>query len=140
MKEIKFRAWDKENKVIIPATHIFINWMWVVWENMRDGLEWNDDLHSTKRYELSQYIWIKDKNGKEIYEGDIVECIAKEKFLEESWVYPIEYNLVEQQFRPNFACNLWWGWWDSIEVVGNIYENPELDTNFNTKINLWKTI
>jgi uncharacterized phage protein (TIGR01671 family) len=128
MREIKFRAWDTEKKVMIPAIHIFINWMWVVWENMRDGLEWNDDIRSTKRYELMQYIWIKDKNGKEIYEGDLVKCIAEEKYSKYSWVYPIEYYADEQQFTPKWACNLWWGWWDSIEVVGNVYENPELVT------------
>ena len=128
MREIKFRAWDTEKKVMIPVIHIFINWMWVVWENMRDGLEWNDDIRSTKRYELMQYIWIEDKNGKEIYEGDLVKCIAEEKYSKESWVYPIVYYASEQQFIPKWACHLWWGWWDSIEVVGNIYENSELVT------------
>ena len=89
---------------------------------MNKGSLWKS-LYSV---ELLQYIWIKDKNGKEIYEGDLVKCIAEEKYSKESWVYPIEYFVDEQQFLPNWGCWLRWGWWTSIEVVGNIYENPEI--------------
>ena len=127
MREIKFRVYIKKTKEMLPVVSIVQmndeEWLRVFPQGYdRNFLESEWDIA------LMQYIWIKDKNGKEIYEGDLVECIAQEKFLEESWVYPIEYNLVEQQFRPNFACNLWWGWWASIEVVGNIYENPQLVT------------
>ena len=89
---------------------------------MNKGSLWKS-LYSV---ELMQYIWIEDKNGKEVYEGDLVECIAEKAYERDSWVYPIEYFVDEQSFAPNWACHLWWGWWTSIEVVGNIYENPEL--------------
>ncbi len=121
MREIKFRAWDKDSKEMIPLFNIDFEH-----NIMNKGSLWKS-LYSV---ELLQYIWLKDKNGKEIYEGDLVKCIAEEKYSKESWVYPIEYYASEQQFIPKWACNLWWGWWTSIEVVGNIYENenPELGT------------
>jgi len=118
MREIKFRAWNgSEMRYKV---------------NVNDGkpvrywYQWFDDSNDIYDSELMQYIWIKDKNGKEIYEGDLVECIAEKAYERDSWVYPIEYFVDEQRFALKWVCHLWWGWWTSIEVVGNIYENPEL--------------
>ena len=124
MREIKFRAWDKENKVMIPAIHIFINWMWVVWENMRDGLEWNDDLRSTKRYELMQYTWLKDKNGKEIYEGDYTDSGNMICFID--WMFIPYYDWGNQERYEDVWCD----WWSECEIIGNQYENPNLPEEY----------
>ncbi len=127
MREIKFRVYIKKPKEMLPVASIVQmndeEWLRV----FPKWYDWNF-LESEWDIVLMQYIWIKDKNGKEIYEGDLVKCIAEEKYSKYSWVYPIEYYADEQQFTPKWACNLWWGWWDSIEVVGNVYENPELVT------------
>ncbi len=127
MREIKFRVYIKKTKEMLPVASIVQmndeEWLRV----FPKWYDWNF-LESEWDIVLMQYIWIEDKNGKEIYEGDLVKCIAEEKYSKESWVYPIEYYADEQQFTPKWACNLWWGWWDSIEVVGNVYENPELVT------------
>lgn len=127
MREIKFRVYIKKTKEMLPVASIVQmndeEWLRV----FPKWYDWNF-LESEWDIVLMQYIWIKDKNGKEIYEGDLVKCIAEEKYSKYSWVYPIEYYADEQQFTPKWACNLWWGWWDSIEVVGNVYENPELVT------------
>lgn len=124
MQEIKFRAWDKEKKVMIPAIHIFINWMWVVWENMRDGLEWNDDLRSTKRYELMQYVWLKDKNGKEIYEGDYTDSGNMICFID--WMFIPYYDWGNQERYEDVWCD----WWSECEIIGNQYENPNLPEEY----------
>ncbi len=57
-REIKFRIWDKESK-----------WM-ISFENMNLSIIRNRE---PERFELMQYTGLKDKNGKEIYEGDIIE-------------------------------------------------------------------
>ena len=59
MRDFKFRAWDKwSNKMIQPNNGDFIGW--------HAMSNWRDCLH------IMQYTGLKDKNGKEIYEGDIV--------------------------------------------------------------------
>lgn len=135
MRAIKFRIYcDLYDD---PSKHMFYDGIWFDNDGwyIENGWYYIDDLiddlmddEEPCKCEIMQYIWIKDKNGKEIYEGDLVECIANGKYGSESWVYPIEYFVDGQAFLPNFACNLWWWWWASIEVIGNIYENHEIVT------------
>lgn len=77
-------------------------------------------------YVLMQYTGLKDKNGKEIYEGDIVKGSAYGKeiytgvveFYDASFVMRIDGN--KGYYRLNKMT------FQELEVVGNIYENPEL--------------
>lgn len=80
-----------------------------------------------KTMPLMQFTGVLDKNGKEIYEGDIVRC-TKGKYTQ-GWG-PIEYR----EERGSFVVMSYgdvpriyeeW-WWQEKEIVGNIYENPEL--------------
>ena len=100
---------------------------------------------------VGQYTGLKDKNGKEIYKGDIVEFFGmKGRIVKECGAYGIEtskqinYDVLENEVpfnnAPMFCYNdnfisLWELWWNyeqddnplyEVEVVGNIYENPEL--------------
>ena len=116
MKEIKFRVWDKaQNKMYL-------------WENFRMKVNnggWEiipNDNQPTKRdrFEIMQYTGLNDKNGKEIYEGDIV----KTDHFQES-------NIIIWGFHSDhssYMYQLGWNLWEDViyEVLGNIYENPEL--------------
>lgn len=110
MREIKFRAWDKgNNKMFIPYSIEF-------GENR--VLKSATSLVYFKNVELMQYTGLKDMNGKEIYEGDILsndEEYYKVVFENASYRAEIgEYSLDLIDFAH--CC----------EIVGNIYENPEL--------------
>lgn len=138
MREIKFRAWIKEQ-------NIMLRWIRNIWcTNNGEQLEWinerNSDHYDYLKNDytnllygrngdgvvLMQYTGLKDKNGKEIYEGDIANAIVvdfdhpeeieigKVVFKEGEWVienkkdsYPLYYQ-------------------DEVEIIGNIHENPEL--------------
>lgn len=113
MREIKFRAWDKTNKkMLYPDEQNAKEWRKSVILPDRGGSLSNGVLWESDRYPLMQFTGLKDKNGKEIYEGDIVNEIGMNKKL-------------EVKFTPKE------GWYpfsshDNWEVIGNIYENPEL--------------
>ena len=81
-----------------------------------------------------QYTGLKDKNGKEIYEGDIVAAVAEPDYEDSSVVSDIMFSsgtAFTVRSRDNTGSyesglSLSWGGWDNIEVIGNIYENKEL--------------
>ena len=119
MRKIKFRAWDKENEKMMKVSSISL-------ENKEIAVKDFGTYHffRIKDIELMQYIGLKDKNDKEIYEGDIVilndaeeenRCIVKYKYG--------SYILVDGDLREDLS-NV-----ESdkfLEVVGNIYENKNL--------------
>jgi hypothetical protein len=109
-RPIKFRAWDK-GKMIEPMGLL-----------LRDAPKWLDELSSEAI--LMQYTGMKDKNGKEIYEGDICRFDVREGGVGE----PAYHGLVGQ-VGFSFGCYTigdFLSHYHSLEVIGNIYENPEL--------------
>lgn len=145
MREIKFRAWDKERERMI-FQHEMNNSLenkeyYFSLSEDRVELLYHDEDYSAYvgcKAEIMQYTGIKDINGKEIYEGDIV------KFLDEEMIYSdcgIEYDEFINTGKVIFSHDELMGWditnrhmdleevWhyrEYIEVVGNTYENPEL--------------
>ena len=118
----KFRAWDKEIKMMIEISlidfemHVIRGTHWKFGET--ESIKFND-------IELMQSTGLKDKNDKEIFEGDIVK-MAKDVYSEPTYYevvrhYGGAYRLESKQH----GCELWLRHTDC-EVVGNVYENLEL--------------
>ncbi|MCE8267937.1 hypothetical protein JJO14_09345 [Listeria monocytogenes] len=122
MRAIGFRAFVKETKKMLPVTDLCFNEIEAVGvsgcgnANCTLCVDW----YSFDDVVLMQYTGLKDKNGKKIFEGDMGwdehnECYGVVKFEEGKFLYAWE----------NIAEDLW-EVADSIEIYGNIHENPEL--------------
>ncbi len=128
MREIKFRAWDKnESRMIYSGTEQNdYPFAWMIHNSgidiaEHDGTEWN----YLKELIFMQYTGLKDKNGKEIYDGDLVavadyanwEGLYKIIWDEKNLMYMLEDAFGDREKLCEFEEYL---------VKGNIYENPEL--------------
>lgn len=140
MREIKFRAWDKEEKkyllpekqgfIIVPTLPSFgVTLPYHRGRNFsgdEDCFDWADADLLMGRYELEQYTGLKDKNGKEIYEGDIVEYVTYYYGNEKRHRKVIEW---EEWDSDDFGEPHNLGYFnldEGVEVIGNIHENQEL--------------
>lgn len=137
-REIKFRVYDKDNKTISQNGSVY-NW-------------WLDDK---KRYELMQFTGLLDKNGKEIYEGDVIVypdtysdyvdvgvggygvkvAETEENSFAEVLFQEGTFGLLCPKGSETLGKGFHSFWWivneygfelSELEVIGNIYENPDI--------------
>lgn len=128
MREIKFRAWDKKNKKIVYED-TYVCDMTITFGGQVFCHDSYYEIHDYD-FDLMQYIGLKDKKGKEIYEGDIVRDIKMMKVNRELSIHEIVFVGGSFCMRclsdtiPIFAYDglvL-----ENMEIIGNIYENSEL--------------
>jgi uncharacterized phage protein (TIGR01671 family) len=119
MREIKFRVWDKYDKCFIEQNLLPFK----LWFDEEEFIKYEDE--NIMRYPtdiiLMQYTGIKDKNGKEIYENDLITWggggIHQIEFRDTSWAFKNEdwlLSMITSEEKSTF------------EIIGNVFENPEL--------------
>lgn len=124
MRELKFRCWGiKENKYLkLHSIHISTSKVIVSYYGVGGG----NISKALKDVVLEQFTGLKDKNGKEIYEGDIVEYVTYYYGNEKRHRKVIEW---EEWDSDDFGEPHNLGYFnlsEYVEVIGNIHENPEL--------------
>lgn len=117
MREIKFRAWDKDGSEMFRVVNIGFRPDRVLLVSGRGG---TTDTNDKDGCILMQYTGLKDKNGKEIFEGDVLLASSNDKGL------PVEFMDGCFVMMGGEAGFEWIPRSDYCEVIGNIYENPEL--------------
>jgi uncharacterized phage protein (TIGR01671 family) len=123
--EVKFRAWDEDGYMFFPTaiefnkTHEGDTWVW------KEGIFGQDGSAVI----LMQWTGLKDKNGKDIYVGDILKNKHGSHFLV-SWPYDSMYVGPNERWvgcSPDYGeRGILYLVFEKSEVVGNRYQNPEL--------------
>lgn len=122
MREIKFRG----KNYLRPSTWVYGNL--VTYGNkpsIQDYSVTNGEIFQVDPATVGQYTGLKDKNGKEIYKGDLVKSgyfhrIEKVEFVNCAFV-------VKSNTKSGYTLLSWWcNKGTGVEIIGNIYENPEI--------------
>ncbi len=128
MKTYKFRAWNTKNKEWIPTYQLLMNAEWKLCCCYSDKTHWEWAID----YEVNLSTWLQDKNGKEIYDWDVVIWNTSYERDSDEYVWtrekPAYVNWIDAQawFYPFTLWNRWRCDVCNIEVIWNIHENPEL--------------
>ncbi len=133
MREIKFRVWDKrETKGMYTKEMLY---------DAESHTYWRDFLNYPHAYVLTQFTGLLDKNGKEVYEGDVVKVswtrgtpsdegkfffVDETKRIPEEQICSIVFENGKFEFKPHCRLHYLTHVSKNCEIIGNIFENPEL--------------
>lgn len=127
MRYNKFRAWDKQDRRMITHEQDFIPLkvtnLGVLRLNPNIEKD-NWEFMNRDRFYLMQYTGLKDRNGKDIYEGDILSRKNLKYIVK--WSSNHMFALTVDNMEVGMLCEVTT---EEFEIVGNIYENPELLSN-----------
>ena len=145
MREIKFRVWDKELNIMLTHDSYSDIVISKDYEGVADEIFSLDDFNTSEigrfyegleyiteadRLDVMQFTGLHDRNGKEIYEGDIVTYIDYDGNYEYSYTNKgvVEYDEsgAFYYFTNRYEIGMLDMDYSQIEVIGNIHENPEL--------------
>ena len=145
MREIEFRVYDKKTKQMVTAENVYKiiddherngkveafgpydsdEWypayeILIIFDYLKDIINKIDEEQNEPRFEIMQYTGLKDKNGKKIFEGDIVKDLLGD-------VGVVIYSTKHSAFEVKGWENGYRFWHDiDIEVIGNVFDNKEL--------------
>jgi len=133
MREVDCMVWDKKRKAMFPARSICTTGgVYVMTGSVSTG-ETGHYIWIGEGYVLRQYTGLRDKKAQKIYEGDVVR-------VDENWeavgivsgeVYEVYFAFGGFRLKPKYTTRAMGYWVDEgefLEVIGNIYESPELRT------------
>jgi len=111
MRQIEFRAWDVKTHKMIEFGPLY-------------GLQSVIDKgrHANSGYKIMQFTGLFDKHGKKIFEGDILH--NRDYFFARGIVESRENKFVPVVYNGGYLTSD--DWWETAEVIGNVFENPEL--------------
>lgn len=124
----RFRAWDKEFKEMVQVDALVFDEQ-LIKATYKNGNVVKEDL---KNYVLMQSTGMLDKNGKEIFEGDIVKVTNLSNC---SWLEVVSFNNnkamfvskeVKREVEETPLCDLFNTDIFEVEIIGNTWEHPEL--------------
>lgn len=129
-REIKFRAWDNINKSWLSENELVIYKGKVLCNIVDSKKNWQEELGFMEGIHLQQYTGLIDKHGKDIFEGDIVTFkingVPQRSFYDENINREIWFDTERSGFHIGRFTSLLRSDEPHIEVIGNIWENPEL--------------
>ncbi len=129
MREIKFRAWDEEDKRMYCDDKVIVTFIGFLEEVY---VKRNSTVDELIDYKLMQYTGLKDKNDKEIYEGDILKGTTKGNSEEVLAITYVKWDRGQFDLFTEMASDSWedalfnYMQFFDVEVIGNIYENKDL--------------